>query len=386
MRAVPETGLAGDRCRQTDIIAGYRTGHGFGSPVPDALTNPYSKMTHYLNTTDISNHEAAHQGRPEDAPDHEIMDAYSGAVIRATELVSPAVVHIKVRKAVPERRRPSSPGNGGAGSGFIISQEGFIVTNHHVVEKAESIEVELQDGRTFPAELAGSDSYTDLAVVRIFTDNLPFVSFARGTGPRVGQLAIALGNPYGFQCTVTTGVVSALGRSLRSSSGRLIDNVIQTDAALNPGSSGGPLVNSRGAVIGVNTAVIFPAQGLCFAIGAGTAEYVVGRLISEGRIRRAYLGMAGHTVELKPRGAGQSRMAQKSGVLVRHLEPGNLFDNSSLKEGDILLEFGKKAVSNIDDLQKLLTEATIGRPMEVTVLRRGKIIKLHVIPGVLSRD
>ena len=342
-------------------------------------------MVQVTNTTDHKDRKASQSIPGEDLKDNVILDAFSSAVIHATEKVSPAVVHIKVMKKTGDRRRVSSP-MAGSGSGFIVSQEGFIVTNHHVVENAENIEVELQDGRMFRGETAGSDSYSDLAVIRIFTDNLPFVSFEKENAPRVGQLAIALGNPYGFQCTVTTGVVSALGRSLRSASGRLIDNVIQTDAALNPGSSGGPLVNSRGEVIGVNTAVIYPAQGLCFAIGAGTAEYVVGRLISEGRIRRAYLGMAGQTVVLNQRVIEQHRMSQKSGILVSHLESGNLYDNTSLNEGDILLAFGQDHVRNIDDLQKLLTEALIGRPVEVTVLRRGKIRKLHVIPGVLPRE
>jgi len=199
-----------------------------------------------------------------------LLDAYSQAVVTTTEKVSPAVVNIKVWK-----RTRSRSGAEAGGSGFIISPEGFIVTNCHVAENHEIIEIELQDGRIFPADLVGLDPYTDLAVLKIYTENLPYVSFLKDPDLRVGQLAIAIGNPFGFQCTVTTGVISALGRTLQSRSGRMIDNVIQTDAALNPGNSGGPLVDSNGRVIGVNTAIIREAQGICFSIGAGTSEYII---------------------------------------------------------------------------------------------------------------
>lgn len=223
---------------------------------------------------------------------NELLDAFSQAVITVTEIVSPSVVHIRVEKK-PAAKRGSGNSKNGSGSGFIISPEGYIVTNNHVVENSMTVEVELQDGKLFRADLAGCDPYTDLAVLKIYTGNLPFISFETEIMPRAGELVIAMGNPFGFQCTVTTGVVSALGRTLRSGSGGLIDNVIQTDAALNPGSSGGPLVNTRGRVVDVNTAIIYPAQGICFAIGSGTAEYIVGKLIAEGKIRRAHLGLAG---------------------------------------------------------------------------------------------
>lgn len=220
--------------------------------------------------------------------DSYLLDAYSQAVVSATEKVSPAVVNIKVQKKIRTRS-----GSEAGGSGFLISPEGFIVTNCHVAENSEKIEIELQDGRTYSADLVGLDPYTDLAVLKIYTENLPHVSFRKNSELRVGQLSIAIGNPFGFQCTVTTGVISALGRTLQSRSGRLIDNVIQTDAALNPGNSGGPLVDSSGMVIGVNTAIIKQAQGICFAIGAGTAEYIIGKLMMNGRVRRGYLGIAG---------------------------------------------------------------------------------------------
>ncbi len=225
--------------------------------------------------------------------DLSLMDAYSQAVVSTTVKVSPAVVNIKVKKKTGDRS-----GEDAGGSGFIISPEGFIVTNCHVAENSKKIEIELQDGRVFPADLTGLDPYTDLAVLKIYTDNLPFISFSENAGLKVGQLSIAIGNPYGFQCTVTTGVISALGRTLQSRSGRMIDNVIQTDAALNPGNSGGPLVDSTGKVIGVNTAIIRGAQGICFAIGAGTTEYIVGKLIMNGRIRRGYLGLAGQFMQI----------------------------------------------------------------------------------------
>ena len=269
------------------------------------------------------------------------------------------------------------------GSGFIISQEGFIVTNNHVAEGNSSIEVELQDGNVYEAEVTGLDPYTDLAVLKIYTSNLPHISFHNTDPVRVGQLAIALGNPYGFQCTVTTGVVSALGRTLKTNSGRSIDNVIQTDAALNPGNSGGPLVDSRGEVIGVNTAVIMPAQGICFAISSGTAEYIVGKLITEGRIRRAFLGIAGQFLPLPLRVIHYNKLDLASGVRVEHLERSHQFDNRALRKGDIIIQFNGKPVTGIDSLQKLLDEHTIGKTLEMGILRKGRKQMIKVVPGEL---
>ncbi len=330
-----------------------------------------------ISTEESSGRE---QGRlaPTDR-DAALLDAYSRAVVTTTDLVSPAVVHIRVQKKTRLRT-----GQGAGGSGFIISPEGFIVTNCHVAEDHDHMDIELQDGRVFPADLVGLDPYTDLAVLKIYTENLPFVSFQIDRDLRVGQLAIAIGNPFGFQCTVTTGVVSALGRTLQSRTGRMIDNVIQTDAALNPGNSGGPLVDSYGRVIGVNTAIIREAQGICFAIGAGTAEYIVGKLIMNGRIRRGYLGIAGQLMQLPLRVIHYNKLDSASGVKVEHLQTGRTIDNQQLKRGDILVEFNGSPVEGIDSLQRYLDEDTIGKTVSLGILRKGLKQEVEVVPGELS--
>jgi S1-C subfamily serine protease len=320
--------------------------------------------------------------------DAHLLDAYSQAVVGAVEAVSPAVVHIKVTKPAtpnPRARRargPQLPEEQGAGSGFIISPEGFVVTNSHVVSGARQLEVELPDGRQTTADLVGDDPSTDLAVVRLHLGGrLPSVRFGDSRQLRVGQLVVAIGNPYGFQYTVTAGVVSALGRSLRSGSGRLIDNVVQTDAALNPGNSGGPLVNAQGQVVGVNTAVILPAQGICFAVAASTAEYVVGKLLTQGYVRRGYLGIAGQSAPLPARVREVLKLAQTGAVLVQSVEADGPAQNAALRPGDFILRLGGQPVASVDDLHRLLDEASIGRPAWLEVYRRGQLLRLQVVPG-----
>ncbi len=315
---------------------------------------------------------------PQSAADALLLDAYSQAVVRAADEVSPSVVNIEVRK--PGARGEARTGGAGSGSGFIISPDGLVLTNSHVVHGASKIEVSLGDGRRPDAHLVGEDPDTDLAVLRIYAPNLRAAPLGNSRGVRVGQVAIAIGNPYGFQCTVTAGVVSALGRSFRADSGRLMDDIIQTDAALNPGNSGGPLVNSRGEVIGVNTAVILPAQGICFAIAIDTAKYVAGWLIKDGKVRRSYIGVGGQTVPLHRRIIRFHRLPVESGLLVVSLEPGGAGTRAGLQEGDVIVEFDGKPISGIDSLHKVLTDTTIDRRCPVTLIRRTEKMVLDVFP------
>ncbi len=310
--------------------------------------------------------------------DDSLLDAYSQAVVRAAEMVSPSVVNIEVRRS--GRNRGPESETGGNGSGFIISPDGLVLTNSHVVHGASRIEVTLGDGRTPDTHLVGEDPETDLAVLRIYAPSLKAVSLGESSKVRVGQLAIAIGNPYGFQCTVTAGVVSALGRSFRAESGRLMDDVIQTDAALNPGNSGGPLVNSHGQVIGVNTAVILPAQGICFAIAIDTVKYVAGWLIKEGRIRRSFIGVGGQTVPLHRRVTRFHRLPVESGLLVVSVEPASPAERAGLMEGDVLVEFDGHPVAGIDSLHKLLNAGAIARRCAVTVIRRTEKLSFEIIP------
>jgi S1-C subfamily serine protease len=317
------------------------------------------------------------------ASDDELLDAYSRAVIGAAERISPAVVNIEVgqrprgEQAADLRRRQEARGSG---SGFIFTPDGFIMTNSHVVHRADRIDVTLSDGRRFQADLVGDDPDTDIAVVRIHASNLVPAPLGDSQAIRVGQVVIAIGNPYGFQCTVTAGVVSALGRSLRSGSGRLIDNVIQTDAALNPGNSGGPLMTSRGEVVGVNTAVILPAQGLCFAVAINTATFIAGRLIKDGKVRRSYIGVAGQTVSLPRRLTRLHNLSVESGILVATVEPGSPAGRAGLLEGDVIVGYNDHALGGIDDLQRQLTDTQVGARASVTVIRRAEKLVLEVIP------
>ena len=315
--------------------------------------------------------------------DNQLLDAYSAAVTQAAEKIGPAVVNIEIQKAAtnPSSTRFRGPNQlRGSGSGFIFTPDGFILTNSHVVHHAGKIEVALSDGQRFGAWLVGDDPDTDLAVVRIDAPNLTAAELGDSNSIRVGQLAVAVGNPYGFQCTVTAGVVSALGRSLRSNSGRLIDNVIQTDAALNPGNSGGPLVTSTGKVIGVNTAVILPAQGICFAIASSTAERVAVALIRDGRVRRAWLGVGGETMPLPRRYVRHFELVRETGVRIQSVEPKSPAKSAGIERGDVIVEVDGAAIANVDDLQRALGADAIGRELSAVVLRRDRKITMAVVP------
>jgi len=312
-----------------------------------------------------------------------LLDAYSRAVIGAAESVSPSVVNLEVRHGPrdqpdPPRGAPTPPG--GSGSGFVFTPDGFILTNSHVVHGAARLAVTLPDGRHYDGTLVGDDPDTDLAVVRIAASQLVPARLGDSHRIRVGQLVIAIGNPYGFQCTVTAGVVSALGRSLRSQSGRLIENVIQTDAALNPGNSGGPLVTARGEVIGVNTAMIRPAQGLCFATAINTAKFVAAKLIRDGRVRRSVIGVAGQDVPLPRRLARAHQLAAESAVLVATVGEGSPAERAGLRQGDLIVGYAGQAIGGIDDLHRLLTEEQVGVRSRMTILRRGERLDLDVVP------
>ena len=313
--------------------------------------------------------------------DDKLLDGYSKTVTRVVEKVGPSVVNIRVHGMHRENRR--GPESGGSGSGFVIAPDGFILTNSHVVHGAARMEVSLADGRVFDASLVGDDPESDLAVIRINASQLVHAHFGDSKSVRVGQIAIAIGSPFGFQQTVTAGVVSALGRSMRSQSGRLIDNVIQTDAALNPGNSGGPLVNSRGEIIGVNTAIILPAQGICFAIASNTAEFVTAWLIKEGVIRRSWIGVAGQNVPIHRRVVVFHHLAADNGVLVSGIEPGSPASRAGLREGDVIVSFGGEPVTSIDELHRHLVAKVIGVPSHITVIRHTEKLDLVVTPQEL---
>lgn len=301
-----------------------------------------------------------------------LLDAYSAAVIHAVEEVGPAVVRIETGR--------------GGGSGVVFTPDGFVLTNSHVIASGQPVRVTLPDGRSTTAVTIGTDADTDLAVLRIDVSHLTWAALGDSRGVRPGQVAIAIGNPYGFHHSVTSGVVSALGRSLRSRSGRLMDDVIQTDAALNPGNSGGPLVNTAAEVIGINTAMIMPAQGICFAIASNTVRYVASRLIRDGRIRRSYIGVAGQLTPIPRALARANQLAASSGVVVVSIEPGSPAERAALKEGDVILGFGDSAVTGIDDLHRLLGEDRIGVATPVVVLRGGHRMARTIVPAESQRN
>jgi S1-C subfamily serine protease len=323
-----------------------------------------------------------------DASDAELLDAYSQAVIAAAERVSPSVVNIEVAHAQHRSgggRPRSTPGRPdeqrGSGSGFVFTPDGFILTNSHVVHGATSITVTVAGGHEAPAQLVGDDPDTDLAVIRVAGPGVPAADLGDSRDLRVGQLVVAIGNPYGFQTTVTAGVVSALGRSLRSQNGRLIDNLIQTDAALNPGNSGGPLVTSHGQVVGVNTAVILPAQGICFAIAMNTAVFVAGKLIKDGHITRGYLGIAGQTVPVHRRLVRFFHLPVETAVLVVGVEPDSPAQRAGLRAGDLLVTYNSRELPDVDTLHRRLTEGEVGARAQLEVIRHTQKLSLDIIPA-----
>lgn len=312
--------------------------------------------------------------------DSSLLDAYSLAVTSAVERVSPSVVHIEVSQAAGRSRSGEPQERRGGGSGFVFTPDGLILTNSHVVREAVRIGVTLTDGRRMPAILIGDDPASDLAVIRVDEPGLTVAGLGDSQRLRVGQIVIAIGAPYGFQSTVTAGVVSALGRSLRSYSGRLIDDVVQTDASLNPGNSGGPLVDSSGRVVGVNTATILPAQGICFAIGINTAKFVASRLLRDGRIRRSYIGLSAQTVPVHRRIVRFYDLANETGVVVLSLEDGSPARRAGLREGDIIVALDGQPVAGVDDLHRLLTDIRVGVTSALTVLRWTEKLELKVVP------
>jgi S1-C subfamily serine protease len=326
----------------------------------------------------------------ERADDGTLLDSYSRTITTVAAQVSPSVVRLDVEQAQPPsprrggprrpEQRPNQPT--GSGSGFVFTPDGYVLTNSHVVNGARRITLTTLDGRKQAAALVGEDPDTDLAVVRVHGLDLPSVTFGDSSALAVGQVAVAVGNPYGFDCTVTAGVVSALGRSLRSRTGRLIDDVIQTDAALNPGNSGGPLCDSQGRVIGVNTAMILPAQGICFAIAINTASFVVSALIHEGRIRRAFLGVAGQTVPLHRRVVRFHELPIESAIFVAQVEPDSPAAQAGLQDGDLIVGFDGHPTGGIDELHRLLTEERAGRSIPLAIVRGSERLTLTVVAAV----
>lgn len=326
------------------------------------------------STADLDGHASPPREMP--SGDIELLDAYSRAVVSVVETVGPAVVSIHVTS----RRSEDPAAREGAGSGFIIAPDGYVVTNHHVVDGAGELRISLIDGRELSARIVGTDPATDLAVVRVQDGNLPTASIGDSETLRVGQLAIAIGNPLGFQSTVSTGVISALGRNLRSQSGQLIENVIQTDVPLNPGNSGGPLVDSRARVVGVNTAMIRMAQGLSFAIPSNTVTWVVGELINSGKVRRVIVGVAAQTRPIGRRVQRKYELASATAVEVLSLLDGGPSEKAGIKPGDLIVAFNGEGITSIDDLHRLLTRWPSRQSVELTILRRGQELKIDLVP------
>lgn len=324
---------------------------------------------------DIAADEVQPPSGPSQVDDGALLDVYSQVVVQVAERLSPSVVHISLAGTRGRRR--------GTGSGLIVTPDGYVLTNRHVVHRAREIEVTLNDSRTFSARLVGEDAPTDVGVIRVPPSDLPIAELGVSQTLRVGQLVVAIGNPLGFQTTVTAGVISALGRSLRTDTGRLIENIIQTDAALNPGSSGGPLVNSRGEVIGINTAIIYGAQGLCFAIPIDTVKRVAGMLITKGKVTRGYLGISAQPTRLYPRVAAKLKLNQETGVAVIEIAPGGPAERAGLRARDIIVSIGDAVISSVDDLHRFLDDYPVGERCEMGVIRNGEAIALTVTPDEL---
>jgi S1-C subfamily serine protease len=311
--------------------------------------------------------------------DSELLDAYSRTVVSAVARVAPAVVNINVKQRVSAQRGERELS--GNGSGFVIAPDGFILTNSHVVHDASAITVNMSDGREYPAQLTGDDPDTDLAVIRVDAPQLTHVRLADSENLRVGQLVIAIGNPLGFEASVTAGVISALGRSMHAQSGRLIDNVIQTDAALNPGNSGGPLVNSAGEVVGVNTAMIRPAQGICFAIASNTAKFVAGWLIKDGRIRRGYIGVAGQNVPIHRRIVRFYGLPLETAVLIVSVEKNSPAERAGLRHGDLIVAFNRQPIGTVHHLHKVLVSEQINVSANLTIIRHTEKLDVAILPA-----
>lgn len=342
-------------------------------PQPCAFMKP---SLHFVQ--DLFNGDGSSSGASAISIDNnDLLDAYSRAVISTADTVSPTVTYLEVKRHGANGAQTEQHGSG---SGFIFTPDGFILTNSHVVHAANDIEVTLNAGRVYAAELIGDDPDTDLAVIRVGASGLPAVRLGNSRDLRVGQVVVAIGNPYGFQTTVTAGVVSALGRSLRAQSGRLMPDVIQTDAALNPGNSGGPLVTTRNEVVGVNTAIIAAAQGICFATGINTANWVVTELLRHGKVRRASIGVAGQNIVVPRRVVRFYNLASESGVLVASLLPNGPGKVAGLREGDVIVGFAGEPVAGIDDLQRMLSHLRIGVPTPLMVLRKTERIYIAVTP------
>jgi S1-C subfamily serine protease len=330
-----------------------------------------------LSASDLNQIDNTSMGEKAEKRDEELLDAYSRAVVNVVEKVGPSVVAIRIKKA----EKGELFGNEGAGSGIIIAPDGFVLTNDHVVHNTSEVDVFLTDGRSYNAQIIGTDPATDLAIVRVSANDLPAAELGDSDDLKAGQLAIAIGNPLGFQSTVSAGVISALGRALRSRSGRLIENIIQTDVALNPGNSGGPLVDSRGRVIGINTAMIFSAQGISFSIPVNTAKWIVGELVTHGRVKRAFLGIA---VQGRPISRRLQRIIEKessSAAEVVSVDANGPAAKADIQVGDLIVSADDQNIDSIDDLHRFLAKHPPGTPIRLTIFRKNKTIEISVVPG-----